>query len=150
MKRTGPSSDRKSRQRSRRSAGFSYVEVLVAVLVLVVSLPPAIEALRTGMTAGQVHESLLTLRGRLSSRMEEVLARPFSELAAAALAAGGGPTSYSDAPGSPERLVVLLSFYDGDDADADGDPFTGADPDLLWVRVEAEGTSYAFQSLVAQ
>ena len=46
--------------------------------------------------------------------------------------------------------MVLLSRYDGDDADADGDPLTGTDDDLLWVRIEIEGTALGVESLVSR
>jgi len=84
--------------------------------------------------------------------MEELLAEPFSALEAAAVAAGAPTveTSYSEPAGPPGRLIVYLSLYDGDNADADDDPFTGTDPGLLWIRVEAEDTVHELQTVRAQ
>ena len=92
-------------------------------------------------------DSLATVNHyRLLSKLEEVLAEPFSTVFAQA----AGPTVatvYSDLAGSVDRRVVFIASYDGDNADADNDPFTGPDPDLLWVRVEIEGSAAALQAL---
>jgi hypothetical protein len=82
--------------------------------------------------------------------MEEVLARSFAELAAEEVAAGGAPSAYSDGAGAPDRRLVLLSRYDGDNADGDDDPFTGKDAGLLWVRVEIEGTDHVLETLTGR
>jgi hypothetical protein len=44
---------------------------------------------------------------------------------------------------------VFLSRYDGDNADGDGDPFTGTDGDLIWVRVEIPGTTLDIEALTS-
>ena len=59
-------------------------------------------------------------------------------------------TSYSEAGGTPGRLVVYLSPCDGDNADNDNDLFTGADDGLLWIRVEAENTVHDLQTVRAR
>jgi len=135
-----------------RVRGVSYVEVLVATMLVAVTLVPMLEALPGGVQASRVHENTAARSLRAASRMEEVLSEGFSALDAAALAAGGPavPSSYSDAPGTTDRRVVYLSRYDGDDADADGNGFTGTDEGLLWVRVEIEGAGHGLASLVAR
>ena len=138
--------------RHRFESGLTLVEVLVTVVLLSVVLVPAIRALQTSVVGANVHGDLAIEHFRLTSRLEELLAEPFTNLEAAAIAAGG-PTiesSYSDAAGPPGRLLVYLGFYDGDNADTDDNPFTGTDPDLLWVKVEAEGTVHALQTITAQ
>jgi hypothetical protein len=125
------------------------VEVLVATVIVAVSLVPALEALQIGILGADVHESRVTLHYHLAGKLEEVLARPFADLAVEAVAAAGSPTAYSDAAGAPDRRLVYLAGYDGDDADGDGDPFTGADPGLLWVRVEIESTPYVLETLTS-
>lgn len=133
----------------RCEQGFSYIEVLVAVVLLAVCLAPALEALRetvsgtaVGTTATQEHYDLV-------GRMEQVLAQPFDLLDAAALAAGSPttPSSYSDPSGSTPRVLVYLSRYDGDNADGDNNPFTGVDPDLLWIQVKVQGTNAVLTTL---
>lgn len=138
--------------RHRFESGLTLVEVLVTIVLLSVVLVPAIRALQTSVVGANVHNDLAIQHFRLTSRLEELLTEPFTNLAAAAIAAGG-PTvesSYSDAAGPPGRLLVYLGFYDGDNADTDDNPFTGTDPDLMWVKVEAEGTIHALQTITAQ
>lgn len=133
-------------------AGFSYTEVMVAVFLIAIVLVPAIDALQGGVEGGAVHSQINTQQSRLSSLMEQVLARPFNELESAADTAAG-PTvvvdSLSDTPGTPDRRLVFLARYDGDDADGDGDPFTGFDPDLVWVRVAIADSPRELHGLVS-
>lgn len=136
---------------TRGGPGFSYVEVLVATLVLAVSLVPALEALQTAMLGATVNESLELRHQRLTSRMAEMLVEPFGDLEAEEAAAGGAPSpQYSDPPATPDRRLVLLSRYDGDNADNDNDPLTGTDDGLLRLRVELENTPDVLEALVAR
>ena len=136
----------------KQQAGLTLVEVLVAVMLLLIILVPAMEAIRTSVTGAEVHNELASSQFRLTSRMEELLAEPFGDLEAAAIATGSATveSSYSEAAGPPGRLIVYLSPYDGDNADADDDPFTGSDPGLLWIEVEAEGTVHSLRTVRAQ
>lgn len=138
-------------QRARQT-GLSYVETLIAVTILAVALVPALETLQTAFTGSAVQEQVLLWQQELASRMETVLAEPFASLDDAALAAGSEttPSSYSDAAGGPDRVLVFLSRYDGDNADADNNAFTGMDAELLWARVAIENTPYALITLVTQ
>lgn len=134
----------------RSRGGFSYVESLVAVILASLVLMPALASVNDSLRAPGIQETLARQHHSLAGRLETVLARPWIELEEAALAAGGPgtPTPWSDPPGTPDRLLVFLAFYDGDDADGNGDPWSGADPDLLWVRVEMAETPFALESLV--
>ena len=135
-----------------QQTGFSYAEVLLAALLLLMALGPALQSLQTGFAGAATHEELLVTSNRLTSRMEEMLAEPFGSLDQAALAAGDEttPSSYSDPAATPDRLLVYLSRYDADDADSDANPFTGTDEGLIWVRVAIEGTPLSLETLVAQ
>ncbi len=135
-----------------RQRGLTLVEVLVSVVLLAVLLVPAISALQTGIVGAQVHADVSTSHYRLTSQVEALLADPFADLLDAAIAAGGPgtPTSYSELAGSPGRLVVYLSPYDGDNADSDDDPFTGTEPGLLWIRVEIEDSVHAVETVRAR
>lgn len=129
-----------------RQSGLSYVEVLVAVIIIAVSIVPATNAIRGAMGVAESDSRATVNHYRLMSKLEDVLAAPFSTVSAQA----AGPvtaTGYSDAPGTADRRLVFIAPYDGDNADADNDPFTGTDPDLLWVRVEIEGTVSSMQAL---
>jgi len=80
-----------------------------------------------------------------------VLAAPFIVLLNAALENVDPkiPTSLSDPAGDPQRHLVYLAPYDIDNLDGDGDPFTGGDNDLLWVRIEIENTALAMESITS-
>lgn len=133
-------------------AGLTLVEILVSMVLLSILLIPAIQAIQTGVAGADVHADVATSHHRIASRLEEVLAEPFADVADAATAAGSATTasSYSDGAGPPARLLVFLSFYDGDNADADNDVFTGTEPDLLWVRVEIEDSVFSLETVTAR
>ncbi len=134
---------------SKQQLGFSYVEVLVATVLIAITLVPALEALQGAIAGSEVHEELTTKQYYLQSKLEEVLAKSFGDLEAAALAAGSNTvaTSFSDVIGAANRRIVYLSKYDVDNADSDNNYFTGVEDDLLWVRVEIENTSLSFETL---
>lgn len=136
----------------RRQSGLTLVEVLVSVLLLAVVLVPAMRALQTGVVGANVHGDIASGHYRLTSRLEELLAEPFADLSNAAIAAGASttPSSYSEPAGPPGRLLVYLSLYDGDNADADGDTFTGTEPDLLWIRVDIEDSVHTLETITAR
>lgn len=145
--------DAMMRRAHRKTAGFTYTEVLVATTLIAILLLPAIDALHSGIQGGHIHAEEAGYQLSLVGKMEEVLAQSFSDLEQEAVAAGG-PSSlvaaYSDTAGIPGRRLVYLARYDGDDADGDGDPYTGTDDGLLWVRVAIEGTPHALESLTSQ
>lgn len=127
---------------------MSYVEVLIATALIAVSIVPVGNALRGAISSTAIDTAASTDHYQLLRKLEEVLAEPFADV----LAASAGTTtasSYSDTGGSVNRRLVYINGYDGDNADADNDPFTGTDADLLWVRVEIEGSVSALQSLMA-
>jgi hypothetical protein len=132
--------------------GLTLVEVLVSAALLTILLIPAISALRTGVVGAAVHADIANGHYRLTSRLEELLAEPFTDLSDAAIAAGAPttPSSYSEPAGPPGRLLVYLSPYDGDNADADDNSFTGTDADLLWIRVGVEGTVHTLETVKAR
>ncbi len=129
----------------QRMAGFTYIEIIVATALIVVSLVPALDALSIGVKGGGIHETTTEDHYYLTARMEELLATPYNDLDAEALLVNNPttPTAFSDsvttAKGRTLQRQVYLSRYDADNADADDDFFTGTDAGLLWVRVEFEG-----------
>ena len=140
-------SDSKSRQ-----AGVSYIEVLIAAVLLAAALAPGLDALSLAHMAPRANTLALEGVQRVASRMDEVLAEPFTALEAAAARAGSPdvPTDYSDPDGQADRLLVYLAPYDGDDADGNGQPFDGADAGLIWIRVAAGDSPYSLAMLVGQ
>lgn len=143
---------RRADEARQYDAGISYVEVLIATALIALAMVPAIDGLQAGLQGAEAHVEMTEAGFHLASALEEVLAQPFASLDAAATAAGHfkTPTSYSDALGSERRRLVYLWRYDADDADGDGDRFTGGEDDLLWVRVELENTSRALETLTAR
>jgi prepilin-type N-terminal cleavage/methylation domain-containing protein len=136
----------------RSQSGLTLVEVLVAIALLAIVIVPAVRALQTSIVGANVHSDVTGVHYQLTSRMEQLLAEPFANLDAAVVAAGNPttPSSYSEAPGTPGRLLVYLGFYDGDNADGDGVPSTGTDPDLIWIRVESEGSPHGIETITAR
>lgn len=135
-----------------RQSGLTYVEILVAMLVLVIGLVPAMDAVRNAVRGTSAHEEYVVAQRRIASRLESVLVESFADLDDAAVAAGGPtvPTAFSDPVATPERLLVFIAAYDGDNADTDNDPFTGTDDGILWVRVAIEDRDYALETVTAQ
>ena len=135
-----------------RQSGVSYVEVLIATLLIAISLVPMMDAMSGATASGGAHELSAVRHAHLLGKMEVVLAEPYSALEATIIAtmphASDIPSSYSDLPGTTNRRLVYLSFYDGDNADSDDDPFTGMEPDLIWVRTLIEDTQIAVETLV--
>ena len=141
-----------------RSQGFSYVEVLVAVLLMAIMVVPAMEAIKAGLKGAEFHESVTSQQYALQSRMEEMLAEAYGSLLAAAQTAGSNSvaTSFSDTAGSTDRIIVYLALYDADadpfviaDLNNDGDSniYTGDTSDLLWIKVELENSVFALETL---
>ena len=143
----------RTKPKPSRMAGFSLVEVLVAVVLIAIVLVPAMEALMPGIQGSGIHETRSEDHYRLMGKIEETLAEPFASLDAVAIAAGNPttPTTYSDdftyPNGRQIRRNIFISRYDGDNADADDDPFTGTDEGLLWVQGVIAGSSLSFETL---
>ena len=138
-----------------RMAGFSYVEVLIATVLIAITLVPAMEAFLPGTKGVAYTESLVEDRYQLTAKLEDVLASSFSDIDTAATAAGSPmvASSYSDVVTYPDgRQItrnVFLSRYDGDNADANNNPFNGIDAGLIWVRVEINGSNLTIESLIS-
>ncbi len=138
--------------KARSQRGLTYVEILIATFILLIGLVPALDALRSAVTGTAVSDAYVAAQFRLSGRLEEILAEPFSDLDTAAEAAGSAttPSSYSEAPGTPGRLLIFLARYDGDNLDTDDNPFTGGDEGLVWAQAAIEGTPYSIETLLSQ
>ncbi len=128
-----------------RAAGYSYVEVLIAVLLITLALLPAMDALHSGVRGPELVEDRIRVHYGLAGKLEAVLALPYSTLESEAAAAGNAttPTSLSDASGTPERRLVYLAYHDGD-----GDSVP--EVDLMWVRVAAEETPWALETVTGR
>ncbi len=137
--------------RIRREAGLSYIEVLVATLLIAVALVPMMEALGPGLQGSQIHRNRAEVNFALSGKLETVLAESFDDLDAAATAAGSYKiaTGYSDLAAAVPHEVFIWR-YDVDNADGDGDVFTGGEDDILWLRVATADGLTDLQTLVSR
>lgn len=135
----------------RRTApnGFSYIEVLVATAILAIALIPAMDALQNALRTTAAQNEIAGHGRHLQSLYEEVLAQSFSNLDAAGIAAGSPTTatSYSDVVTANPRRIIYIARYDADNADADDDPFTGVESNVLWVSGEIPNTVHSFKTL---
>lgn len=137
--------------RMRHQNGLSYIEVLVATLLIAIALVPMMEALGPGLQGAQIHRDRAEVHYALKGKLEEVLAQPFEDLDAAATTAGDYkiPTSYSDA-GAAVPHDVFIWRYDVDNIDADGNEFTGGEDDILWLRVATADGLAELQTLLSR
>lgn len=136
-------------------SGFSLVEVLVSVVLIAIVLVPAMDALMPGIQGSGIHQTRSEDHYQLLAKFEETLAEPFASLDDAAIAAGNPttPSTYSDVFTYPNgrqiRRNIFISRYDGDNADADNDPYTGTDDGLLWVQGIIAGSSLRIETLTS-
>ena len=146
---------RSGRRRTRSSAaaravqaGLSYIEVLVATVLVVVALVPAMDALRSSVTGSQIHQSETENAQRLQTKMEEVLAQPFGTLYAQTYTPTPASelnkstvanTVLSDPPGAGRRIVVLYRY--------DGIALTDSDSGLLRIKVAYEAGDASLETL---
>ena len=55
----------------------------------------------------------------------------------------------SDGDGLTDKAEAAL-MTDPHNADSDNDPFTGTDPELLYVKVQINGAKFALETLITQ
>ena len=135
--------------------GFSYVEILLSVVLLTVLLVPALQALQSGVAGGQ-SPSLAARQLTLRDKMEQVLAKPFADLYAQTYLGGGNTNTTASANAlfsdlntvsAPDRRIVMLYRYDA----STNAPST-SDTGLVFVSVyyEAEGSANGLNTLVGR
>lgn len=132
--------------------GLSYVEVLIAVVIVAVCLAPMVDALRDGVRAAGTQRDYTINQQRLKSCFELVLAKSFTTLDNAAQANLGIPAvpvpalgldplcANNPAPLPPDPLLITLYRYDGSVK-------TDLDKGLLWIKVAIEGSSLQLNTL---
>jgi hypothetical protein len=135
---------------SRLQRGFSYAEVLLSIMLLVILLVPALRAMNSAIAG-----SNLNLAGdqlALRSKLEEVLSKPFGTLYAETYLTGANTTTavstnLSDVSGAVDRRVVVLYRFD-----AASNALSSADTGLLYVSVyfEADGGASALNTLTGR
>lgn len=135
----------------RCQAGLSYIEVIVATLLLTIALVPMMDALKPGLQGAQIHQAHAQTHFVLKGKLEQVLAEPFDDLDAAATAAGDFniATTYSDLA-APVPHQVYIWRWDVDNADTDDDEFTGGEDDILWIRVATADDQAELHTLISR
>jgi hypothetical protein len=151
----------------RKNRGLSYMEVMVAVFLLMLIIIPLMRSLEWGINTQKIVHKQQELVWHLQSKMAEVKVRKITALLEAAHTAGAYTTasSYSDAPATENRRLVYVWYYDINNVDADNnpftifdantdadsDPFTGTDVvmDLVWIKVAIENTPFELVTLHA-
>lgn len=130
------------------------MELLIATLLIVIMLVPALDAMQSGIQGSGIHTELAQNQYRMISKMEETLALPFAQLLEQAdLVADATvliPPPYSDPAGTESRRLVYLARYDGDNADGNDNPFNGTDEGLLWVRVTIEDSPRSLETVIVE
>jgi len=137
-------------RQSGRQSGLSYVEVLVATLLIAIALVPMMEALQPGLQGSEIHRQQNEIHFALRGKLESVLAEPFASLDAAATVAGAHTTAtaYSDLAATIPHEVFIWR-YDVDNADNDDDPYTGGEADMLWLRIASLDDGFSIQTLLS-
>ena len=126
------------------AAGFAYIEVLVAVLLLALCALPAANAVKNGLNAADAAPKRAAALRCMRDKMEAVLAEPYANLLAAR--SDTQPTTrYSQNKDSScvARQVYIDVYPPNGSIDASG--WTA----LLRVDVVSPDTNYSFTTLVA-
>jgi Tfp pilus assembly protein PilV len=125
------------------AAGFAYIEVLIAVLLLALCALPAANAIKNGLNAADAAPGRAAALRCMRDKMEAVLAEPYANLLAARK--GKQQTSYTESADSVcVRREVYIDVYPSNGSiDASG--WTA----LLRVDVVSPDTNYSFTTLVA-
>ena len=126
------------------ATGLAYIEVMVALVVVVIALVPALNAMQLGLRGSQWLGAIAVRDTSLRGKMEEVMARPFDTLNAETFLSGGNTTTsvstaLSDAAGSARRIVILYR--------TDGSAVSASDTGLVRVRVAYEAGGTALETL---
>jgi hypothetical protein len=134
----------------RRAGGFSYVEVVLATLLLAVCIVPATNALRNGAAAPQIVASQTKAMLCIKSQMEKVVAEPYHNLVLASGTLATPSATYSLAADSqcPARNIYIARY------NPDGFPvFPASDTGLLYINAsvpDAAGPQLPLTTLVAR
>ncbi|MEC5217196.1 hypothetical protein RCH09_002153 [Actimicrobium sp. GrIS 1.19] len=115
----------------RRAAGFSYVEVVLATVLLAVCIVPATNALRNGASAPQIVATQGHAMLCIKNQMEKVIAEPYHNLVLASGTLATPSATYSLAADSqcPARNIYIAKY------NPDGFPnFPNADTGLLYIN----------------
>jgi len=113
--------------------GFSLVEILIAVTIMVIALVPLMDSITGSFQSRRVAEQNTILVNYAREKMDDILAMNFNNVDISSPT--GTPTALSDTVtvlGETMNRDVLVELYDGD-----GDSIP--DSDLKKITVQIEG-----------
>ena len=122
--------------RHSSSNGFSLIELLLAVVILIIALVPIMDSITASFQYSEAGKENTVLLNYGRQKMEDVLAMSFDTVAVSA--SPGTPTALSDTvtiAGQTVNRLVLVELYDGD-----GDSVP--DSDLKKITVTVQGVQY--------
>jgi prepilin-type N-terminal cleavage/methylation domain-containing protein len=133
-----------------RSAGFTLLEALIAMMLLAVCLLPAANALRNAVAAPTVAASAARNLDCVSSLMETVLAEPYTRLLS--FATTSGTSSYPPPDDDCPARTVRIERYGKTSTRTFG--FGTTDDHLLFISVgltdPADGNPFTLTTLVSR
>ena len=122
--------------RHSSSNGFSLIELLLAVVILVIAIVPLMDSITASFQYTQAGKENTILLNYGRQKMENVLAMSFDSVPVSA--SPGTPTALSDTvtvAGKTVNRLVMVDLYDGD-----GDAVP--DADLKKITVIVQGVQY--------
>ena len=153
---------------TNKTGGFSYLEIMVALLILGICAVPAADAMRAGTNAALVAAAKARELRCMKSHMEYVLAEPYDKLAAAATE-DGTPSSYTRLGDTAciDRYVFIVRYerkYQTAEKVLTQANSSAADRETAMLRITVSptdlsapvpagatsGRTYTFTTLVAQ
>lgn len=141
-----------SLHRRNRSAGMTLLEAVLALLLLSICLVPAANALHAAIQGPGVAAQAARELDCVSSRMETVLAEPYTRLLAAAGSATAASSFSTSGDAACPALKVVIARYGVNSTRKIGPGGTGNY--LLHVNVELaaanDGNRFALATLVTQ
>ncbi|MDP2752684.1 MAG: prepilin-type N-terminal cleavage/methylation domain-containing protein [Rhodocyclaceae bacterium] len=139
--------------------GFTYLEVLVALLVFSIALIPAMESIQNSLRAVRQDAKLNAAGGERNvtdgqaviNKMESLLAMSMNEnFGSLAYLPSGRITAHatlSDALGIEPRCLVYTSWFKPE-ATLEADRYVTTKTHLLWVKVVLDGSGVSATTLV--
>lgn len=127
--------------RHSSSKGFSLIELLIAITIMIIALAPIMDSITGSLQSGHKAEENTIIVNYTREKMDDILAMDFSTIDISS--PSGTPTALSDTVtvlGKTMDRDVLVELYDGD-----GDSLS--DNDLIKISVQIKG--YQLETLLA-
>jgi prepilin-type N-terminal cleavage/methylation domain-containing protein len=143
-------------KRCPRQRGFSFVEILVAVVVLGLCAAPLAAAVKSGVDASRIGTAKARELRCMRNTMESVLAEPYQTLSDAARGKDL-PSAYVPAadPSCDIARIVTIAKYEYENGKSPVFLDAGAGEDrlamaMLYVTVSSPDSGYTFTTLVSR